>query len=747
MRRLLPWVSLLLACAPVDTETLPASRAKSVVLLSKGLDGATAFAFAVTPFALPLAPTPGALIFEFDRTLAELGLSPGGVVLPAAAPRRSPLPSPLARFEFDGSGLHQSATTSVGLELPALDLNAVLQRGCLEAPSFVSSTCGATISFDAFQVSAAALPKLKDSDGLCQTGWVEASFEVDRGPSLGPLRIPYCAPPTRRPCAQHTMQAAGDARCKPVGAVCPQGAFPDGLPPGAVYVASNATNGDGSRARPFASLNEALNAMPPPAVIALGRGSYAEDVVLSGALDVLGACGEYTEILGAVELNGHQGHLRDLRIQGASVVAKGSSVTTLRGVEVMVRQQAIRVEPGASLRFEDGTIGPAGASVSVVGGRFELVGSVLQGHVAAESATVAIETSALTSTDAAEVATAVDTDLDVDRSLLGLPLYTSGTSRTAVRRSWIELSVGDGVHERNAIGSDGLSLVVEKSTFATREVLVPAPQTMEETAVGQVSIIPHTEAATVEDCLFLQAREESYAAVVAVSFSRPPQAAPYLLRRLAIVGGTKQGQIGIQGLAQLEDIGCYGGLGQAIFATEGALSVERVEVALSRGGLVLASAAPLQATLRDLRFSDIHDPSLIVRSLGASLEADVRRVSISSAPGSSIGLSIRADSPGANPRGLVKVLLRDLSIDAPIKASLELGLDAEVDLSSFSLRDAGTGILLHHRLNDRYLARPHHLSLGSITARLIGVELTDLPTDLHWLLDRVRLDAPKHFTP
>jgi len=743
MRRLLALAPLVCACVPLQTETLPASEAKSVVLVRKGLDGVSALFFADVPFAVPAALGP-ALIFEFDRTLPELGLAEGGASLPAAAPRRSPLPSPLARFELDDQGMHQSATTTVGLELPALDLSAVLSRDCLEPPGFVASTCGATISFDSFQVASPALPNVKGPDGRCPDGWAEVMQEVDRGPTLGPLSIPYCAPPSRQRCAPHQMQAAGDLTCRPVGAACPAGPFPDAVPPGAAYVLSGANGGDGSLARPFGSLNQALRAMPAPAAIALGRGSYVEGVVLTGAVALIGACAEHTEIVGTVVLDGHRGLLRDLRIRSGqrSLLARGTSVSTLRGVEVL-GLGTVRVEAGARLRFEDGLIGP----VSVSTAQLELVGSELRGPLAAESSALLIETSVVTSTSAAESITTLDTQLDVDRAVLGLPLYAAGTSRTTVRRSWIELRGTDWVHERNAISSDGLALVVEKSTFATREILVPAPLTEEDTAIGQVSIIPHSRAASIEDCLFLLAREQSYAAVLAISFSLPPQSAPYQLRRLAVVGGTRQAQISMEGSAQLEDIRFYESSGQALFMTMGTLSAERLEVGRTRAGVLLASGDPLQATLRDLRLGDLEGVGLSVRSLGASLDADVRRVLVSSGASNATGLSLRADSPGPNPRGLVKLLIRDLKVDGPINTSLELGLDAQVDLQNFSFSGASTGILLHHRLNDRYLVDPHHLSFGSISAGLTGVELSDLPTNLFLLLDRVRLDAPTLFSP
>lgn len=741
MRRLLPLGSLLCACTPVQTETLPASEAKSMVLVSKGQDGLTALFFAEPPFALPSAPT-RTLIFGFDRPLQALGLSPGGIWLAAATARRSPVPAPVSRFELDEAGLRQTATTTSGLELPELDLSAVLRGGCLEAPDAVSTACGPTSDFDSFQVAEPALPDLKDPDGRCPDGWAATTEEVDRGPSLGPLSIPYCAPPAEERCGAHQMQAAADEHCRPIGSACPAGPFPEAVPPGAVYVLAGAAGGDGSPARPYGSLNQALRTTP--SAIALGRGSYSEDVVLAGALEVVGACAEATEIVGNVVLSEHHGLIRDLRtrsVQGFALRAVGNSESTLRGVEVLEAAgegRGVQVEAGARLRLEDGAL-LGGGRVRIFGA-LELVRSELHGRLTAGGSTVSIDQSTLTSTDTRDRLYISDARLAIGRSKIGLPVETYGSARAELRDSWFELKGPPGVEQRSSIVADGQALVVERSTFATRELLVPAPQTEEESPIGQIAIIAHTAAASVEDCLFLLPRVESWAASQAVNVSKPTQAqaAPYRLRRLAVVGGTRQAQVMVATEAQLEDIRCYQSFGPGVLVAEGAVSVARVEAGRTDTGVLLKSSGPLQATLSDLSFGDNRNRGLNVRSGGGSLAADVSRLVVSSAQGASFGLSIESTSP----RAMVEVRLRDVKIDAPIQASFELGLDARVDLRNFSFRGAGVGILLRHRVSARYLEDPHHLSFGSISAGVVGVELTELPTDIFRLLDRVRVEAP-----
>ena len=76
-------------------------------------------------------------------------------------------------------------------------------------------------------------------------------------------------------------------------------------------------------------------------------------------------------------------------------------------------------------------------------------------------------------------------------------------------------------------------------------------------------------------------------------------------------------------------------------------------------------------------------------------------------------------------------------------ASLQLGMDAYVDIEDFSASGAGLGLVFLHRPDDRLLPSPHHLRLGEIEATLAAVEPPEVPIDLERLLDQVRVRAPK----
>ncbi len=116
-----------------------------------------------------------------------------------------------------------------------------------------------------------------------------------------------CDPPAERwtDCPAGQARFGLDPACVRVGVECPSGAFPEALPDGRPvrYVAPGASDGDGTRARPFARIADALIDAPPRLVIALAKGEHPDVVALPPGVALVGACATETRIVGDETMN------------------------------------------------------------------------------------------------------------------------------------------------------------------------------------------------------------------------------------------------------------------------------------------------------------------------------------------------------------------------------------------------------------------------------------------------------------
>ena len=159
-------------------------------------------------------------------------------------------------------------------------------------------------------ICAPAAPQLGDWD--CPENWVPIPVFTD---AAGTARVPdgiaqytYCEPPPlAEGCGEGEAPLPGYTACERLGAECPtedpwieEGTLVD-LAPGfeadVVYVDINADpGGDGSRGRPYASIGDAIADASAGDIVAVGPGEYAEEVVLSEEIALVGACVEETII-------------------------------------------------------------------------------------------------------------------------------------------------------------------------------------------------------------------------------------------------------------------------------------------------------------------------------------------------------------------------------------------------------------------------------------------------------------------
>ncbi|WP_437604520.1 right-handed parallel beta-helix repeat-containing protein [Sorangium sp. So ce834] len=175
-----------------------------------------------------------------------------------------------------------------------------------------------------------------------------------------PVGLPRCAPEL----------VGDDGLCRPAMAKCPAGTFatpeagcvsvdgPDGCgrgpwgdvprAPGNVYVDPSyaGADGDGSEARPVATLEAALERVADGGTIALADGTYDEPAVIARPVAIAGRCASRVRIRGVsplvvppaivAVLGAGEVTLRGLEIggDGAGVVAMGASAVTLERVHI-----------------------------------------------------------------------------------------------------------------------------------------------------------------------------------------------------------------------------------------------------------------------------------------------------------------------------------------------------------------------------------------------------------------------------
>ena len=224
------------------------------------------------------------------------------------------------------------------------------------------------------------------------------------------------------PCPPGLMAIPGDTACREV-APCPEAPYGDApLEPTTQFVdaAYAGDDSDGSMARPWKTINEAVAAAEPTAGIAIAAGTYEEGVWSKGkAVRLWGRCPAMVEIVGTmpgyatVELSqGDGAELHDLSVSGVSF---GVYVNTAAGV---VLDRVHVHDTGFEGVLASGHLGPAEVSV-----RRSLVERASSSGVAGEEAIIAVEDSA------------VRDILDVAANDQGFGIYALLGSRLTVTRS------------------------------------------------------------------------------------------------------------------------------------------------------------------------------------------------------------------------------------------------------------------------------------------------------------------------
>ncbi len=165
-------------------------------------------------------------------------------------------------------------------------------------------------------------------------------------------------------CPKGELAIPGDTACHPVGAcgTDPWGGVADS--PSTLHVdGSGPPSGDGSRAKPFLRISEAIAAAKAGSIVAVASGTYTEDLVISRAIELVGRCPSMVHVKGvtgrfAVEINA----VAD--VHGLSITGPKGGVRVTKAMGARLRELHVHdVGTDAAVQIEFGEATVSGVLV------------------------------------------------------------------------------------------------------------------------------------------------------------------------------------------------------------------------------------------------------------------------------------------------------------------------------------------------------------------------------------------------
>ena len=362
--------------------------------------------------------------------------------------------------------------------------------------------CGGEETDAPVEATPGCLPGDVAVDGQCQPPGVPADacapgFAPDGDAGCAPLLPPA-------PCPAGTIALLGETSCRPV-AEC--GDAPWGLvavEPGAQYVDAGyaALDSDGSAARPWRRITDAIMAAPPNGLVVVAAGDYPEHLdIRFKPVRIWGRCPDLVTVLGGTQL------------PAAVVVREGAPGTIVRGLGIAGPGAGVFVGGSENVTFEEVWIhdtvqrgmaiedpfGPTSVTL-----RRSLIENVPRYGVSVEGVSAVIEESVLRDI-------AADPADDVSRGLsVKLGPVTAARANAQVSASIIErvselgifvegadITVdGTLIHDMRAIGlGAGRSLSVRISTDETQPSMATVRSSVLRGAVDNGVVVLASEVA------------------------------------------------------------------------------------------------------------------------------------------------------------------------------------------------------------------------------------------------------------
>jgi len=231
--------------------------------------------------------------------------------------------------------------------LPCLPPNRVVGERCLE-PGVQDDGCPAgTLALENGSCRPAGIPPELCADGFVHDG--------DAG----------CEPILpAEPCPAGELAVPGERACHAV-MPCGAGAWGDIPIDGtSVYVDAGypGADSDGSMAKPWTSISNAVAAAPPGALIAIAAGSYAEDVVIAKPLRLWGICPERATLLGTDAVSAaliFEPEASGSEVHGIAVSDGAFGIHVVGAPGVVLDQIWVHDSPGRGIHVAGGA-GPTG---------------------------------------------------------------------------------------------------------------------------------------------------------------------------------------------------------------------------------------------------------------------------------------------------------------------------------------------------------------------------------------------------
>ncbi|MBK6685141.1 MAG: hypothetical protein IPG45_11795 [Deltaproteobacteria bacterium] len=321
------WLPLLglLACQanePLYLPTVEGARTMVLVVLADPpqiqVEDLKAGASGV-PLVLDKQQTVVALYFTLPP--AALGLTVGPYTSPSSGPY---LRAPIAAFRYQAgeagslepAGAEETDDARGRVRVALGDFLACAEvGGCL-----IAGEGGPECNLNCESPPAPEPPTLPEVP--CPSVWEE---QAD-----GPAGLKTCRPArvARLICTPGHFQPSRAGTCEPLGPACGEP-----LPSGGVHVDPTApAGGDGTLARPFSTIAEAVRRRPSPSVITLAEGDHPGPVTFEAPVEVVGACS------GQVRITATGGEA--IHVQSEGVLLRNLSV--------------LRTDPGPALRVAGG---------------------------------------------------------------------------------------------------------------------------------------------------------------------------------------------------------------------------------------------------------------------------------------------------------------------------------------------------------------------------------------------------------
>ncbi|MFO0723950.1 MAG: hypothetical protein U1E65_09225 [Myxococcota bacterium] len=753
---LLCWLPL--GClAPTTLEFSPGAAVQTILIVEPavGETPAAVFAMANDGALLMAAHRPGTLIFTFDQPPEALGLGATPVSVDLLRGVRAEVPRPLGRYLLDGSGAQLTETSTAGLILPPLDLEAIYQAGgCLGADAYLwkGSACGSQSPLGEGFVATAAFPTLVGPAG-CPGGFRAMTRMLERGGALEPDPLPYCQRPAPLACATDEIQVGSAPGCHRVGSPCPAGgAFSSSLPPGRSirYVRPGAAAGDGSEARPFGTLAEAIAAssgLVQP-LIALAPGRYAEPLQAQADLEVVGACAGGTVISGPIGVQNTALHLRDLGLVGAPITVAGGSVLldAVIAVPLPLASETVLTVDDASLHIRGSRIGadvPAWAKLN--NATMILDDSAWFGRLSATTSSLAIHGSVLTSTAINYGLRAGDSTITISASSLNLVLKQRG-GKLDILDSAIDLGPAQAPSGINGLEVTDTVARIRRSTFTSTTIVVSKEH-------EQVSISSFGGSLELEDLFFELADDRADSWVVAVVAENAASPSTASVGRVVVAGATRTCALCMASdQAELHDLRFYGGQGHGLIFSGRQGLVQRVAAYLGEGTLSAAGIRPWPISLQVEEVRSVNQRGPAVNIQSSARPMDVRLDGLEIVGVESHGLVLRGDLDTSQPpveQGRLQVRARRVWVDVGTPNAATIYRDVDLELTDFLVRSGASAMLLKPAVPENR-ALPIHLRSGSFDAPTSGVYFASgVAVPLSDLFDRslVRARAPVTYAP